>query len=174
MNADGSLKDGVYRKWSVVQDTILRPVTDYMEGAVTSAYDQSNIGEYGGGDTSKGSGTGGGDAGGSNKDNDKSGSKKERVDLVLCNKKEIPKLNVNLFKKPPSFTILNKNFRVRDIKISSQDKPKAIMNAVKNGIIETQKRMDPKIIQDEESVYDPVAASDGTSTTPSGTTKTTT
>ena len=48
------------------------------------------------------------------------------------------------------------------------------MNAIKNGIIETQKRMDPKIIQDEEAVYDPVAASDGKSTTPSGTTKTTT
>ena len=174
MNPDGTLKDGTYPKWSTIQDTLLTPVTDYLEGAIPSVYDQSKVGEYGGGDTSKGSGTGGGDGDGSDKGSDKSGSKKERVDLVLCNKKEIPKLNVNLFKKPPSFTVLNKNFRVRDIKISSQDKPKAIMNAVKNGIIETQKRMDPKIIQDEESVYDPVAASDGTSTTPSGTTKTTT
>ena len=155
-----------------ILNTVTVPLVNYAQGAVMAAYDQSNIGEYGGGNRSKGSGSGGGSGDGSDKDKD-SGSKKERVDLVLCNKKEIPKLNVNLFKKPPNFTILNKNFKLRDIKINSQDKPKAIMNAIKNGIIETQKRMDPKIIQDEDAVYDPLAATDGSST-PSGTTKTTT
>ena len=78
---------------------------------------------------------------------------------------------MNLFKTPPNFTILNKNFKVRDIKINSQDKPKAIMAAVKNGIIETQKRMDPKIIQDESGEYDPLAATEGKAT-PSGNTPT--
>ena len=158
-------------------NTATNMIVQYAQGATLAAYDQSNIGEYGGGDrgTPSGGGGGGGDGGGGGggSDTGNSGTKKERVDLVLCNKKEIPKLNVNLFKKPPNFTVLNKNFKVRDIKINSQDKPKAIMNAVKNGIIETQKRMDPKIIQDEEAVYDPVAASDGKSTSPSGTTKTT-
>lgn len=147
-------------------------IVKYAEGAVEAAYNMSNIGEYGGGQSSSGGGSGGGSGSGSDKDKD-SGTKKERVDLVLCNKKEIPKLNVNLFKKPPNFTILNKNFKLRDIKINSQDKPKAIMNAIKNGIIETQKRMDPKIIQDEDAVYDPLSATDGSST-PSGTTQTTT
>ena len=148
-------------------------IYDFAQGAVLAGYSQSQIGEYGSGNSggSGGSGGGSGDSGGSgNKD---SGTKKERVDLVLCNKKEIPKLNVNLFKKAPNFTILNKNFKLRDIKINSEDKPKAIMNAVKNGIIETQKRMDPKIIQDETAEYNPVEATDGSST-PSGTTKTTT
>ena len=174
MNSDGSLKEGVYKKWSVVQDTILNPITSYMEGAIQSAYDQSNLGEYGSNSNgSGGGGRGGGSGGSSGSDKDNSGTKKERVDLVLCNKKEIPKLNVNLFKKPPNFTILNKNFKLRDIKINSQDKPKAIMNAVKNGIIETQKRMDPKIIQDEAADYDPLESTDGKSV-PSGTTKTTT
>ena len=98
-------------------------------------------------------------------------NKKSRVDLVLCNKKEIPKLNVNLFKKPPSFTVLNKNFKLRDIKVNTQDKPKAIVSAVKNAIIDTQKRTDPKIIQDEGGEYDPVAATDGNAT-PTGTTNT--
>ncbi len=163
-----SLKDGI--------NTVLHPLLEYAQGATMAAYENSKIGEYGSGTSGNGGGGGGGGGGGDgggSSDKDNSGTRKERVDLVLCNKKEIPKLNVNLFKKPPNFTVLNKNFKVRDIKINSQDKPKAIMNAVKNGIIETQKRMDPKIIQDEESVYDPVAASDGKSTTPSGTTKTT-
>lgn len=154
-------------------NTATKMLTGYMTGAILASYDQSSLGEYGSGSHDVGSGSGGdGGSGESDKDKD-SGSKKERVDLVLCNKKEIPKLNVNLFKKPPNFTVLNKNFKLRDIKINSEDKPKAILNAIKNGIIETQKRMDPKIIQDESAEYDPVSATDGSST-PSGTTKTTT
>lgn len=114
-----------------------------------------------------GSGSGSGD-----KDNDKNtGNKKERVDLVLCNKKEIPKLNVNLFKKPPSFTVLNKNFKLRDVKINTEDTPKAIMSSIKNAFIDVQKRTDPKIIQDEDAEYDPVEATDG-NPLPSGTAKT--
>ena len=121
----------------------------------------------------EGDGSGGGNGSGSgDKDND-SGTRKERVDLVLCNRKTIPKLNVNLFKKPPSFTILNKNFKLRDVKINSEDKPKAIMAAIKNSFIDIQKRTDPKIIQDEDAVYDPAAATDGTNV-PSGSAKTNT
>ena len=116
-------------------------------------------------------GGGGGGGGGDSGDKDNTGTKKERVDLVLCNKKEIPKLNVNLFKKPPSFTILNKNFKLRDLKINTEDKPKAIMSSIKNAFIDVQKRSDPKIIQDEEAEYDPVAATDGNAT-PSGSAKT--
>ena len=154
-------------------NTVTTPLVNYMQGAVMAAYDQSDLGEYGGGQRSTGSGQGG-SGGDKDKDKDKdSGTRKERVDLVLCNKKEIPKLNVNLFKKPPNFTILNKNFKLRDIKINSQDKPKAIMNAIKNGIIETQKRMDPKIIQDDAAEFDPLEATEGSSV-PKGKTKTTT
>ena len=152
-------------------------IVNYASKNILDAYDQSSVGEYGNGSRGTGNGSGGGGSGsgdsGSGDSDKNSGTKKERVDLVLCNKKEIPKLNVNLFKKAPNFTVLNKNFRLRDIKINSEDKPKAIMNAVKNGIIETQKRMDPKIIQDETAEYNPVEATDGSST-PSGTTKTTT
>lgn len=119
-----------------------------------------------------GSGSGGGGGGGGGGSADDSGKNtKNRVDLVLCNKKEIPKLNVNLFKKEPNFTVLNKNFKLRDIKINTKDTPKSILDAVKNGIIDTAKRMDPKIIQDEEAVYDPMGATEGTQT-PSGTTPT--
>ena len=154
-------------------NTVLRPLTDYGVGATMAAYNKSNIGEYGSGGTGgSGGGGGGGDGGGGDGGSSSGeGTKKSRVDLVLCNKKEIPKLNVNLFKTPPNFTILNKNFKLRDIKINSQDKPKAIMAAVKNGIIETQKRMDPKIIQDESGEYDPLAATEGKAT-PSGNTPT--
>lgn len=141
----------------------------YYTNALLAAYDASSLGEAGS-PASGGSGGSGGD--GKDKDKD-SGTKKERVDLVLCNKKEIPKLNVNLFKKAPQFTVLNKNFKLRDIKINTQDKPKAVLASLKNAIIDTQKRMDPKIIQDEEAEYDPVAATDGNST-PSGSTSTTT
>lgn len=157
-------------------NTLTRPIVGYAEKATMDAYERSNIGEYGSGGSGGGGGGsgggGGGGGGGGSRDSDRGGTRKERVDLVLCNKKEIPKLNVNLFKKAPNFTVLNKNFRLRDLKITSQDKPKAIMNAVKNGIIETQKRMDPKIIQDEDAVYDPVDATEGS--TPKGNTKTTT
>lgn len=129
---------------------------------VKAAYGASGVGEPDG----SGSGSGGSGSGSGNKDKDQ-GTKKERVDLVLCNKKEIPKLNVNLFKKAPSFTILNKNFKLRDIKVNTQDKPKAVLASIKNAIIDVQKRTDPKIIQDEEAIYDPVGATDGN--TPSGT-----
>ena len=134
--------------------------SEQMAEKVFDSYLASGIGEpeSSGGGSGRGSGSG-------NKDKDQ-GTKKERVDLVLCNKKEIPKLNVNLFKKAPSFTILNKNFKLRDIKVNTQDKPKAVLASIKNAIIDVQKRTDPKIIQDEEAIYDPVGATDGN--TPSG------
>ena len=122
-----------------------------------------------GGEEGTGSGSGSG-SGSGDKDKDQ-GTKKERVDLVLCSKKEIPKLNVNLFKKPPTFTVLNKNFKVRDVKINTEDTPKAIMSAIKNSFIDVQKRSDPKIIQDEEGVYNPEEATEG-NPLPSGTAKT--
>ena len=152
----------------LVADT-RKGTNDYYAKALVAAYDASSLGEPG---ESPSGGSGGGGGGDKDKDKD-SGTKKERVDLVLCNKKEIPKLNVNLFKKAPQFTVLNKNFKLRDIKINTQDKPKAVLASLKNAIIDTQKRMDPKIIQDEEAEYDPVAATDGNST-PSGSTSTTT
>lgn len=140
---------------------------------VEASYLASDMGENGAGGSGQGGGGGGGGGGdgGSGNKGDTGEKKKSRVDLVLCNKKEIPKLNVNLFKKPPSFTVLNKNFKLRDIKVNTQDKPKAIVSAVKNAIIDTQKRTDPKIIQDEGGEYDPVAATDGNAT-PTGTTNT--
>ena len=132
---------------------------------IVDSYLLSDIGE----DTDSGGGGSGSGSGSGNKDN--SGTKKERVDLVLCSKKEIPKLNVNLFKKPPTFTVLNKNFKVRDVKINTEDTPKAIMSSIKNAFIDVQKRSDPKIIQDEDAVYDPNGATDG-NPLPSGTAKT--
>lgn len=141
--------------------------------SIDTAYINSDDGS-GAGNSGSGTGSGSGNGGsgsGSDSGSDTDSTKKSRVDLVLCNKKEIPKLNVNLFKKAPSFTVLNKNFKLRDIKVNTQDKPKAIVAAVKNAIIDTQKRADPKIIQDEGGEYDPVAATDGNST-PTGTTST--
>lgn len=150
--------------------TMSSQIKDYAEGATLAAYMNSSVGEFGKSSNPSGSGGGGGGGdGGSGNDDDSGKNKKNRVDLVLCNKKEIPKLNVNLFKKEPNFTVLNKNFKVRDIKINTQDTPKSILSAVKNGIIDTAKRMDPKIIQDGESVYDPVGATEGTDI-PSGST----
>lgn len=103
-----------------------------------------------------------GDGGNKDKDKDNDDSSKQRyVQLAICNKKAIPKLNVNLFKKAPSFTVLNKNFKLRDIKINTADKAKNIENSLKNAIIEVQERSDPKIIQDSEGEYDPVGATDG-------------
>lgn len=158
-------------------DTATWGIVQYAQKATMAAYDASNIGEYGSGSRGSGGGSGGGSGsgggGGSDKGSDKNQNVKNRVDLVLCNKKTIPKLNVNLFKKAPNFTVLNKNFKVRDIKINTEDKPKAMMNAVKNGIIDVQRRTDPKIIQDEESVYSPVEATDGDNL-PHGSTQTTT
>ena len=159
-------------RYDTFQDAIAATRTGanaYYKDALLSAYDASSLGE---GDSEPSGGSGGSGDDGKDKDKD-SGTKKERVDLVLCNKKEIPKLNVNLFKKAPQFTVLNKNFKLRDIRINTQDKPKAVLASLKNAIIDTQKRMDPKIIQDEEAEYDPVAATDGNST-PSGSTSTTT
>lgn len=140
-------------------------LSDTFKQKIIDAYNAADNEEQGSG---SGSGSGSG-----NKDNNDTGTRKERVDLVLCNRKTIPKLNVNLFKKPPSFTILNKNFKLRDVKINSEDKPKAIMAAIKNSFIDIQKRTDPKIIQDEDAVYDPAAATDGTNV-PSGSAKTNT
>lgn len=158
-------------------DTATKSLVSFASDAVTAAYGASNIGEYGSGSRDSGGGSGGGSGsgggGGSDKGSDKTQNVKNRVDLVLCNKKTIPKLNVNLFKKAPNFTVLNKNFKVRDIKINTEDKPKAIMNAVKNGIIDVQRRTDPKIIQDEEAEYNPTAATDGDNL-PHGSTQTTT
>lgn len=158
-------------------NTVTRPLANFAQSATMAAYSQSNIGEYGSGSRGSGGGSGGGSGsgggGGSGKGSDKTQNVKNRVDLVLCNKKTIPKLNVNLFKKAPNFTVLNKNFKVRDIKINTEDKPKAIMNAVKNGIIDVQRRTDPKIIQDDEAEYDPTAATDGDNL-PHGSTQTTT
>ena len=68
-----------------------------------------------------------------NKDKDSSkdtANKKNWVNLAICNKKEIPKLNVNLFKKPPNFTILNRNFKLRDVNVNTADDAKSIQNAV--------------------------------------------
>lgn len=121
-----------------------------------------------------GSGSGDGSGSGSDSDSDKESNKKNYVDLVICNKKTIPKLNVNLFKKEPTFKIQNQNLKLRDIKINTQDKPKAISSAVKNAIIDVQERTNPKIIQDQEAEYNPVEATEGTSGTdvPTGTTQT--
>lgn len=154
-------------------DTATWGILQYAQKSTMAAYDQSTLGEYGSGSRSSGTGSGGGSGSGSGSDNKNTGNVKNRVDLVLCNKKTIPKLNVNLFKKAPNFTVLNKNFKVRDIKINTQDKPKAMMNALKNGIIDVQRRTDPKIIQDDEAVYDPTAATDGDNL-PQGSTQTTT
>lgn len=150
--------------------TIQKNYADAIQPTVKDAYLASQIGEEDDDQNAAGdSGSGGGD-GGDGSDSGK-GNKKERVDLVLCNKKEIPKLNVNLFKKPPSFTVLNKNFKLRDIKVNTQDKPKAVLSSIKNAIIDVQKRTDPKIIQDETAEYDPAGATDGNNV-PSGSSST--
>lgn len=115
------------------------------------------------------SGTGGGSD--SDKDKDANKNRKNWVNLAICNKKEIPKLNVNLFKKPPNFTILNRNFKLRDVNVNTADDAKSIQNAVKNSIIEIQNRSNPKIIQDDAAEYDPVNATEG-NPIPTGTKKT--
>lgn len=96
-----------------------------------------------------------------NKDKSDSSNRKNWVNLAICNKKEIPKLNVNLFKKPPNFTILNRNFKLRDVNVNTADDAKSIQNAVKNSIIEIQNRSNPKIIQDDAAEYDPLSATEG-------------
>ena len=155
-----------------IMRTIAKNYTsDGFVKTIMGAYLASDMGEPDADDNKTGAGSGDGSGSGSDSDSDSGGTTKNRVDLVLCNKKEIPKLNVNLFKKEPSFTVLNKNFRVRDIKVNTQDKPKAILSSVKNAIIDVEKRTDPKIIQDEAGEYDPVAATEGNST-PTGKTNT--
>lgn len=163
LDENGNLKDSVYKKQNIIDDTILGPGMKTLAKQIEAAYDQSQVGEYGGGkDTGSGGSGGGGDGSGGDGSGSGSGSTRNRVDLVLCNKKTIPKLNVNLFKKPPQFKINNKQFSIRDININTQDKPNAMADAVKDSIIRTQQRMDPKIVQDEQAVYDPAAATDGT------------
>lgn len=175
-NAEDALKMGwseALKGWEnglSSNDVINTFAKNYTENPM---FKQRIIDTYNAADEDGGSGSGGSGSGSGNKDNNDNGTRKERVDLVLCNRKTIPKLNVNLFKKPPSFTILNKNFKLRDVKINSEDKPKAIMAAIKNSFIDIQKRTDPKIIQDEDAVYDPAAATDGTNV-PSGSAKTNT
>lgn len=134
---------------------------------LTNTINESNMdAEEAADDETGGSGRGGG------KDYDNNNNNRQRyVQLAICNKKAIPKLNVNLFKKAPSFTVMNKNFKLRDIKINTADKAKNIESAVKNAIIDVQERSDPKIIQDEEAEYDPVGATDGDNL-PTGTTQT--
>lgn len=153
------------------EDVLLKIARENYADAITPAllkqYMGSDIGEVK--DDGEGSGSGSGSGSGNKGDNQ--GTRKERVDLVLCSKKEIPKLNVNLFKKPPTFTVLNKNFKVRDVKINTEDTPKAIMSAIKNSFIDVQKRSDPKIIQDEEGVYNPEQSTEG-NPLPSGSAKT--
>ena len=132
---------------------------------LTNTINESNMdAEDAADDETGGSGRGGG------KDYDNN-NRQRYVQLAICNKKAIPKLNVNLFKKAPSFTVMNKNFKLRDIKINTADKAKNIESAVKNAIIDVQERSDPKIIQDEEAEYDPVGATDGDNL-PTGTTQT--
>ena len=167
-----SIKNGTMTFDKAMNDLTKMAYHGYQD-RLSDMYFASDIGEgddSGSGSGGSGSGGGGSGSGGSG---DKSGTKKDRVDLVLCSKKQIPKLDVNLFKKPPQFTILNKNFRLRDIKISTKDKPKAVLDSIKNAIIDTQQRMDPKIIQDEDAEYNPADATEGKSL-PAGSTNTST
>lgn len=171
-NYGDSIKNGTMTFDKAINDLTKMAYHGYQD-RLRDMYFASNIGEDDdSGSGSGGSGSGGGGSG-SRGSSDKSGTKKDRVDLVLCSKKQIPKLDVNLFKKAPQFTILNKNFRLRDIKISTKDKPKAVLDSIKNAIIDTQQRMDPKIIQDEDAEYNPAEATDGKSL-PAGSTNTST
>lgn len=157
-------KENLYSKIAEFERAITGEMTPHIADmtmeAMNSALDTENDeGDVGG------SGKGSGD-----KDYDNN-NRQRYVQLAICNKKAIPKLNVNLFKKAPSFTVMNKNFKLRDIKINTADKAKNIESAVKNAIIDVQERSDPKIIQDEEAEYDPVGATDGDNL-PTGTTQT--
>lgn len=155
--------------------SFIKRLSGAAKSQVIDAYNEqlpqlAELGDIGG----AGTGSGGGDGSGSGSDDEEESNKKNYVDLVICNKKTIPKLNVNLFKKEPTFKIQNQNLKLRDIKINTQDKPKAISSAVKNAIIDVQERTNPKIIQDQEAEYNPVEATEGTSGTdvPTGTTQT--
>ena len=170
-NLEGGKIDASQFVWSFI-----KRLSGAAKSQVVDAYNEqlpqlAELGDIGG----AGTGSGGGDGSGSDKgSDDEESNKKNYVDLVICNKKTIPKLNVNLFKKEPTFKIQNQNLKLRDIKINTQDKPKAISSAVKNAIIDVQERTNPKIIQDQEAEYNPVEATEGTSGTdvPTGTTQT--
>ena len=170
-NLDSGKIDASQFVWS-----FMKRLSGAAKSQVVDAYNEqlpqlAELGDMGG----AGTGSGGGDGSGSDKgSDDEESNKKNYVDLVIGNKKTIPKLNVNLFKKEPTFKIQNQNLKLRDIKINTQDKPKAISSAVKNAIIDVQERTNPKIIQDQEAEYNPVEATEGTSGTdvPTGTTQT--
>lgn len=169
--------EGLFRVgYQDMMATFRKGMQSSLATRVEDAYN-SQLEQLAGMDTPQGgtgSGSGDGSGSGSDSDSDKESNKKNYVDLVICNKKTIPKLNVNLFKKEPTFKIQNQNLKLRDIKINTQDKPKAISSAVKNAIIDVQERTNPKIIQDQEAEYNPVEATEGTSGTdvPTGTTQT--
>ena len=155
---------GTYYQNEYIEDTLLKGITGQAYKQLLEEYENSGTSDD---DGSGKSGSGSGD-----KDKTKDdGSKRNWVNLAICNKKEIPKLNVNLFKKPPNFTILNRNFKLRDVNVNTADDAKSIQNAVKNSIIEIQNRSNPKIIQDDAAEYDPLAATEG-NTLPTGTKKT--
>lgn len=160
-------KQGVTRsdiQYKAIEDTLLKGISGKAYRDILDQYENSSS------DSDDDSGKGKGSGSDKDKDKDKS-SKKNWVNLAICNKKEIPKLNVNLFKKPPNFTILNRNFKLRDVNVNTADDAKSIQNAVKNSIIEIQNRSNPKIIQDDAAEYDPVNATEG-NPLPTGTKKT--
>lgn len=160
------LLDANEARATAVWDTQAKGLQYYLNPIVTNAYIDSMKG-------SDAKATGPASSGkDKNKDKDKNTyNRKNWVNLAICNKKEIPKLNVNLFKKPPNFTILNRNFKLRDVNVNTADDAKSIQNAVKNSIIEIQNRSNPKIIQDDAAEYDPVNATEGNNI-PTGTKKT--
>lgn len=161
------LSKGITRsdvQYNAIEDTLLQGISGRSFREILKQYENSDTGSDDSGSGGKGSG--------SDKDSDKDkSSRKNWVNLAICNKKEIPKLNVNLFKKPPNFTILNRNFKLRDVNVNTADDAKSIQNAVKNSIIEIQNRSNPKIIQDDAAEYDPVNATEG-NPIPTGTKKT--
>lgn len=151
-----------YQKWQTIDKYMAWAGEQFLPQELLNSLNQ-DVQDY---DNGTGSGSSDDDK---NKDSNK--SRKNWVNLAICNKKEIPKLNVNLFKKPPNFTILNRNFKLRDVNVNTADDAKSIQNAVKNSIIEIQNRSNPKIIQDDSAEYDPVNATEG-NTLPTGTKKT--
>lgn len=160
-------KQGITRsdiQYQAIEDTLLKGISGKAYRDILDQYENSSS------DSDDDSGKGRGSGSDKDKDKDKT-SGKNWVNLAICNKKEIPKLNVNLFKKPPNFTILNRNFKLRDVNVNTADDAKSIQNAVKNSIIEIQNRSNPKIIQDDAAEYDPINATEG-NTLPTGTKKT--
>ena len=152
--------------FETMEDTVLQGVKNQAYNKILEGYQNS------GSDSDSGSGKSGSGDSDKDKDKTKDTSRKNWVNLAICNKKEIPKLNVNLFKKPPNFTILNRNFKLRDVNVNTADDAKSIQNAVKNSIIEIQNRSNPKIIQDDAAEYDPINATEGGKNIPTGTKKT--